>query len=236
MTKRESRKVLRTLAGRVSLPEAAKRLGVTERTIRRWIKGGVSRRYRVKAEATYARHEAALERAEARRTKEVARKPTISGNVLDHIRERLATVSEVLAQDSSLGISPVGMQVQAERNADKTVDGQLTISLPHGVTVIELIGALEDAIRLAGSYRRGTWISGGLRWPQKHSDDDDRYDHYRGLNQLTFYWQRSGKFINHLEALKGSGKALQEWGWRKAAQMLVRVHWNRYDKKPEGRD
>jgi len=232
---RKSREQIRELLRKIGLEKLCERVGVTQGTIKAWAKKGVSRKWRNRINDIFERSEKASKAARKRRKKPVLKRDIVKSKM----QKRLEYLAEVFKENSIFryGISPISV-INVFRNPDDTIDGQLTFAgFPRGTTYADIFSALGSAFDLTGRFMPGTWISMGVRWPMAHTDDDDRYDHYRGLNQHCFYWQRATeqKIIGHYLDLLGAAKNMREWGWRKITHLIIRLHWNRYDRKPEGR-
>jgi len=111
-------------------------------------------------------------------------------------------------------------------NKDGSVDGQLTVSnLARGIRAFDILVAIDRTLPEDG-LASSLWTSFGFRWPMANDDDDERYDHFKGLNQ-TFAYPTPGTKI-HTRAADTSDmmEKIEKAGWRKPTHVIFRLHWN----------
>jgi hypothetical protein len=141
----------------------------------------------------------------------------------DLMRQRLRATSQALDLPS---------RVRIHQNKDDSVDGELTINVPRGMTAREIFLGIEAAFEKQGLARE-YWISAGERFVVR--EDEEVYRRYRGMNDIQTYYQRINQ-TNVAETLLAA-RTIMDAGMRKkygrkAEIVYVRVHWNPTGEKP----
>jgi hypothetical protein len=119
---------------------------------------------------------------------------------------------------------------------DGTVDGEIVFPVPRGVTEERLYKTILDAYgQNPGHIGPGYWLSLGQRYTIK--EGDEVYRRNRGMNEImTYYASMTRRGI--IAATFGAARDLMTPGARekyrrKAAMVIVRLHWNPDRVKPE---
>ena len=116
---------------------------------------------------------------------------------------------------------------------DGTIDGELMVRVPYGISGDETSRELEEAFGHR-EVHPNIWIQTGVRY-SIHTDDIV-YRKFQGMNEVNVYYQRSVRtnvanvFVIQREAqLKG----MSQVHGRKAEMIYVRLHWNKENARPE---
>ena len=75
--------------------------------------------------------------------------------------------------------------VKHHEYSDGTIDGEIKVRLPRGMTASEALQAIQDS--LPSPELRGLWISSGVQYTIK--EDEMVYRKTRGMNEVATSWQ-----------------------------------------------
>jgi len=139
--------------------------------------------------------------------------------------ERIKAILEPLTEEVS------GSRVKVHRYADGSIDGEILIKLPRGVSTADAADQIQQGI---ASMPRGFWISAGQRFTIKANDEV--YRKRTGLNEVSTSYQRSNR-ANLAEILlilrEKIGKGTARKYRRKAEQVFLRVRYSPTGKRPK---
>jgi hypothetical protein len=138
------------------------------------------------------------------------------------------------ALERALELSKHEGRVYVVRNADGTVDGELRIMVPVGLHEREILKTLSQVTRVP----RYTWMSLGCRYEPDYmrADDRDRYLMWQGMiDAATAFGQPHARGEYFATAITTCDDMRKRYGGRKAAEVVVRFHWNgvREGERPE---
>jgi len=126
-------------------------------------------------------------------------------------------------------------RVSVHRYGDDTIDGELSIHVPRGKSVEDLLREVKSAFGTLPS--EGLWLQLGQRYVIK--EDDEVYRRYKGMNEISMYYTKVyGKgTVSRVESAFGSARTKMTKGAekklrRKAESVFVRLHWNPSNAKP----
>jgi hypothetical protein len=140
------------------------------------------------------------------------------------IKERLTETADKLSYDS---------KIRTHEYKDGTVDGEILVMVPRGVSTSDLLLDLENAFEKQ-SLGSGFWISIGERHTIR--EDDEVYRRFKGMNEVQTNYQRMTP-TNIAETLLIARQrvtpGMEKKYRRKAELVYIRIHWNRKDKQPK---
>lgn len=118
---------------------------------------------------------------------------------------------------------------------DDTIDGELSVNVPRGMSTRDLIKKLRDAFetqpkRLGPEY----WLSVGERFVIK--EDEEVYRRNKGMNEIQTYYSRISRAT--IAPVFGAARDKMTPGaekkyHRKAEMVFIRLHWNPRNAKPQ---
>lgn len=132
--------------------------------------------------------------------------------------------------------APEGARVLVSLNADGSLDGEILTTIPRGVKPEEVIIEIQDNIvDLRQEFPKGTYQAFGIRFPPSANDTKkDKYPLEGGLyNSWSSYntLNRAGTNTNGAVAVTIS-QGLRANYYRKAEEVVFRVHWNQFGERP----
>lgn len=144
------------------------------------------------------------------------------------IRDRLESAQAVLE------MMDIDSRVRVHRYADGSVDGELLVKVPYGMSSNDVALEMETAVGREGMG--GYWINMGTRFTIK--EDEEVYRKFRGFNDVNTHYQAAVPanwseipLILRKVILKG----MEHKYGRKAESVYTRVHWSRHGRKPRSR-
>lgn len=144
------------------------------------------------------------------------------------IRERLESIRERLSE------MEIDSRVRIHRYQDESIDGELLVKVPYGVSADNLALDMEQA--MGRDSMPGFWINMGTRFTIK--EDEQVYRRFRGFNDVSTHYQAAVPanwseipLIVRKVIIKGMEK---KYG-RKADSVYLRIHWSPDGDKPRNR-
>jgi len=132
--------------------------------------------------------------------------------------------------------APDGSRVLVSLNADGSIDGEILAPVPRGVKPENVIVEIQDNIvDMRQEFPKGTYQAFGIRFPPNASDTkQEKYPLEGGLyNSWSSYnsLDRRGTNTNGAVAVT-IAQGLRSHYYRKAEEVVFRVHWNRFGDRP----
>ena len=160
-------------------------------------------------------------------------------DMLDKARSGLTSTKET----ANLEIKrPLDVLTRIHVNRDKSIDSELTIIVPRGMSPRRMIVALERYT----SKIPDTWVSVGVRVPPRPEETVsglfvDLKSHKpkkrgKGAYQAGTYYQHSDSQKYNFATGRKIVSNFANAGRRKPEQVYIRIHWNPDNRKPTRED
>lgn len=192
--------VLRFFLDERSEADVARLLGISNVTLRRWVKRGVPKREADRVQLEYKVNQQ-----------------------LDQIEANFTDAQECVRGET--GHSPL---VRVVRNRDNSIDAQLTVyDIPRGQSVKDTILIMSECT-VAVRNLLDSYLQMGMRWGQiggERTDSGDR--RVRGMSEAVTHWYRSELFGNlfvYARSIQDNVEAKRRN--RKIQTVFLRGHWN----------
>ena len=117
------------------------------------------------------------------------------------------------------------------RNRDGSLDSELRVLPRRGQSVNEILIDMEGSVRAIPK----TWISTGIRYRPRETEESGIPGDFRGLSRINSYYQRNTprKLAANFVTGREINRRTSDRKFRKAEHIIVKVHWNPKDKKPD---
>lgn len=130
--------------------------------------------------------------------------------------------------------SGIDSRVRVHSYADGSIDGELLVKIPHGVSTNDVVLEMETAV--GRMSMPGFWLNMGTRFTIK--EDEEVYRRFRGFNDVNTHYQ-SARPANWSEIPLILRKVIvagmeHKYG-RKAESVYTRLHWSPDGSKPRTR-
>jgi len=134
-------------------------------------------------------------------------------------------------------------RVRVHTNPDGTIDGELRMAIPRGVTASEALINLELSLPSIRQY----WVSVGVIMSFREKEGDEirqRYDRFHGLRGAFTHPQRSFDYINesgvfergrtgyNFVTARDIADNIDSAGHLKPTEIVLRLRWDQDGRRP----
>ena len=148
-------------------------------------------------------------------------------------REVVYDKIKTMLENAQYELSNIGYtsDVKLHRNRDGSLDSELRIIPRRGQSVNEIFIDMEQFVKAIPT----TWISTGIRYRPRETEESGIPGDYRGLSRINSYYQKNTprKLATNFVTAREINKRVSDKRFRKAENVLVKVHWNPKNNKPE---
>ena len=125
--------------------------------------------------------------------------------------------------------SDYAVDTRIHENKDGSIDSELRIKPKRGQQVNDIFLDMEGCVTAIPN----TWVSTGIRY--KPREREEYYIRFKGLSQANSYYQRNTqrKLATNFVTGRRINERMEVKGRRKPEQVIMRVHWNAKNTKPE---
>lgn len=143
----------------------------------------------------------------------------------EKIKEMLDKASAKLAE---LGYAT---DARVHRNRDGSLDSELRVMPIRGQLINDILIDMEGSVKAIPN----TWISTGIRYRPRENEDSGEPGDFRGLSRINSYYQRNTprKLATNFVTGREINRRMSEKKFRKAEHVVMKVHWNPDDSKPD---
>ena len=123
------------------------------------------------------------------------------------------------------------VDARIHRNRDGTLDSELRVLPRRGQQVNDIFIDMEEDVKAIPN----TWISTGIRYKPRETEESGVPGDFRGLNRINAYYQRNTprKLATNFVTGREINRRMGEKKFRKAEHVVLRIHWNPKNEKPE---